>query len=156
MRIASDYTWDLILIGSHELALRKLCGTSRRVTVLNADWIFLIPQDRRDCNDIFWSLIGIDLVKHEIHYHKLHTAFADDQQIHVTAISSFLQYIDSVCNTDAASNWNHLPLTKPDCINTDSGIWICLLDRCLFIGFPQLSLRLFLLEKLDLALRWVS
>ena len=130
--IASDDTWNLILNGSHELALRRLCGNSRRATVLHADWIFLIPQDRRDCNDIFWFLIGNDLVKHEIQYHKLHTAFADDQQIHVTVISSFLKYIDSVCNTDAAITWNHLPLTRSDCINTDSGIWICLLAQVIF------------------------
>ena len=69
VQVASDETWDLILAGSHELALRRLYGTNRRVTILDADWIFLIPQDRRDCNDIFWSLIGIDLGIREIHYH---------------------------------------------------------------------------------------
>ena len=53
VRVASDETWDLILAGSHESALRKLYGTNRKVATIDVDWIFLIPQDRRDCNNFF-------------------------------------------------------------------------------------------------------
>ena len=76
-------------------------------------------------------------MNHEIHYHKLHTAFADDQQLHLTAISNLLQYVGSNIANEAASAWNHFPLATSDCINTDSGIWVCLLVQVLFHRLPS-------------------
>ena len=136
VRVASDETWDLILAGSHESALSKLYGTNRKVATIDVDWIFLIPQDRRDCNNFFWSLIGIDVVNREIHYHKLHTACIDDQQTHLTAVSNLLRHTDSKDTTDALNPWIQLPPTTSDCITTDSGIWICLLVQLLYQRLP--------------------
>ena len=136
IRVASSDTWDLILSGTYDKASRMLFGRTRRPASTDADWIFILPQDRRDCNDTFWCLIGIDMVRREIHYHKLHAAYKDDLPLHLNAIYRFLQYMDLKEPKITAPSWTQLPHVTSDCINTDCGVWICLLVQVLLHHLP--------------------
>ncbi len=70
----------------------------------NFEWIFFLPQDKRECNNLFWSLIGIDSVKREIHYHKLHTVVPEDEVAHLTEITQLLHSVDSMSSVSTAKH----------------------------------------------------
>ena len=102
------------------------------------EWIFFLPQDKRDRNNLFWSLVGVDCVNREIHYHKLHTAIPEDEEAHIAEITQLLHSIDCLSSENTLRpSWATLPHVFSDCINTDSGIWICLLVQALVYRLPS-------------------
>ena len=137
VRIASDEACDLLISKHHDQALKKLLGGTKRSMQTHFEWLFFLPQDKRDRNNLFWSLIGVDCVNREIHYHKLHTAIPEDEEAHIAEITQLLHNIDCLSSEHTnRPSWTNLPHVLSDCINTDSGIWICLLVQALVYRLP--------------------
>ena len=128
--IASSEVCQLILSGQHDKAFKELFGKSRRSNLRLTEWIFILPHNRRDSTDTFWSLIGIDLVNRAVCYHFLHALNMEDSSSYQQEITKFIQYIDFADNK-SSTTWLHHPIVFSDCIKTNSGIWICLLVQAL-------------------------